>query len=235
VNAKVKICGITNAYDAEVAIEAGASYLGLIFIAGAPRRIDVERAKAIADQAGSRAKLVGVFCDQELTIIEGVLNKIPLSLVQLHGSETPQFCASVGIPVIKSFCLDLGTCQASDASDRGDHAAKQLLTAIEPYRAVCRHLLIDQPKDKERSQKLATRLPVMENVEDRLGNYFFAGGLTIQNIDLVLNSISPYAIDVASGVESGSGQKNHNLVKRFCDAVMGTEFSGEPSDKEAAC
>ena len=98
----VKICGITRAEDAVAAAEMGADAIGFIFWPGSPRFVDPYRARAIAARLPRLVATVGVFVDQPLDYVTGVANLVRLFAVQLHGSETPQFAASIGRPVIKA-------------------------------------------------------------------------------------------------------------------------------------
>ena len=99
----VKICGITSAEDAEAAVRAGADALGFVFVPGTPRHVPVEAAAAIIGGLPPFVTPVGVFLDQPAAEIAATVSRTGLRTVQLHGSEPPEFCRAMPVPVIKAF------------------------------------------------------------------------------------------------------------------------------------
>src|ERR1700756_3415911 len=97
----VKICGITRLDDALAAVEAGAGAIGFVFWPKSPRFIDPVRARAIARALPPFVTPVGLFVDQPPEYISAVTALVRLGVVQLHGDETPEFAASLGVPVMK--------------------------------------------------------------------------------------------------------------------------------------
>src|SRR5262249_54437838 len=98
----VKICGITRQQDAEAAVGHGASPIGIIFWPGSQRFIDPYRARTIAKALPPFVSTVGVFVNQPREYINGVASLVALSVVQLHGDETPAFASSLSRPVLKA-------------------------------------------------------------------------------------------------------------------------------------
>jgi phosphoribosylanthranilate isomerase len=109
----VKICGITRAVDAEVAVEAGANALGFVFWPNSPRFVDPYSARAIAGTLPPFVVPVGVFVNQPVEYVKGVAALVGLGAVQLHGDEDAAYLARVRQPVIKAVSV-------SDASDQLD-------------------------------------------------------------------------------------------------------------------
>jgi len=208
---KIKVCGITNPHDAESAIECGADYIGLVFIEGTPRCIDQIRAQAIASVVAGRAKIVGVFQDQPFDLIDKAAKEIPLDLVQLHGSESPDVCDKISVPVIKAFSPEFGLEQSQSFVER-------FLDKIELYRAHCQHVLIDKRKFIE-SDWLTSGLPNVARVESKLGNYFLAGGLNEEKLGFVLETVNPFCLDISSGIETSPGKKDLQLMMQFFSTV----------------
>lgn len=225
----IKVCGITNPQDAELAVQCGATHIGMIFVSGTKRCIDVNAAKAIAERVSNRAKRVGVFCDPLLTDVEVLAKSASIDMVQLHGSESPAFCSKIDLPVIKAFSLNLDAVIDQGSADLSKNALSEItenfLLEIARYRPFCRHILIDRKKGSIKSNWLDGALWCLEAVEEHLGNYFIAGGLTVDNIKDVVSAIHPYGLDVASGVEEGPGKKDQMLVRRFCQIIKGTKYS----------
>jgi len=235
----VKICGITNMKDAEAAVQSGATFIGLIFIPETPRCITPHVARGIAERVKGRARLVGVFRDQSLNEIEMITKAVSLDLVQLHGTESPLFCKKVALPVIKSFSPnfegDNENCSGASIS-AGEkeplQSVERFLKEVQSYRSFCQHVLIDRRKTVADASWLAVTLSRLKDIEDQLGSYFFAGGLNLEELTRVLDSINPFALDVSSGVEAHPGNKDHVLMNQFCDRAKSTKSDGTVVDQE---
>jgi phosphoribosylanthranilate isomerase len=102
VTIRIKICGIIHPEDAVMAVEAGADLIGLNFVPGSPRALDVARAAEIADAVAGSVERVGVFCNAEPDEIERVLRRVDLDRLQFHGEETEEEVEEVDLPVIKA-------------------------------------------------------------------------------------------------------------------------------------
>src|SRR6267378_8405034 len=112
---KVKICGICDSAAAQAAVEAGADLLGFHFCSS-ERRVSPEEARAIVDGLSVRPAIVGVFIDQDPAEVRQIAELVGLDLLQLHGSEAPDFDA--GVPVMK--VLKIKDDSVPDASARPD-------------------------------------------------------------------------------------------------------------------
>ena len=97
----VKICGITSAKDAQLAIEKGASAIGVIFYDPSPRNVSIEIAKKIADYVNDSVPIIGVFVDEDIQIMKSILSQVNIDILQLHGSESPQYCEKFNLPIIE--------------------------------------------------------------------------------------------------------------------------------------
>lgn len=203
--AEVKICGITNSSDAKNAIAAGANYLGFIFVPASPRAINEEAAQEVLKLIGGEAKSVAVFRNSELDDVKRIAKALKFDYVQLHGSESPEFCQAVGAPIVKVLEID---------PDSDDARVQEL---IDSYKS-CEYILFDKPKQLDFATWLDVAIEKVENL--RVSRpYFFAGGLNHMNVRHVLSRITPHALDVASGVEVSPGLKDMNKMIAFCSAV----------------
>jgi phosphoribosylanthranilate isomerase len=204
---KVKICGVTRLGDAEAAVELGAWAIGLNHWEGTPRRVDPDAAAEIGAALKRRCEVVGVFVNPSLDEVAAAVENAELTMVQLHGEEGPSFCREVarrtGVKVIKAL--------------RVQSAAE--VRAAETYR-VAYHLL-----DAHRTgMKGGTGESFdWELVSDRRSQIplILAGGLTPSNVAGAIEVARPYAVDVASGVESEPGIKDLALVEALFEAVPG--------------
>jgi phosphoribosylanthranilate isomerase len=200
----IKICGITTVEDALECAALGVDYIGLIF-AESPRKIDIETAAKIVAAVEGRAKTVGVFKDQSGAEIFKAAAHTGIDLLQLHGSETPQFCSSLPLPVIKAVSLS-------------DETALGLLTSYETLM-----LLVDRPKEFPQANWLPWAIQTLNGWKPMLGSFFFAGGLTESNIAQVIRELDPAAVDACSGIECAPGKKDLQKLKEFCAAVREVE------------
>jgi phosphoribosylanthranilate isomerase len=192
---RVKICGLTSVADALASVDAGADLIGLNFYAGSPRCITVERARAIRGAIGARAAVVGVFVNAPRDDVAALLEAVPLDLIQFHGDEDESALAGWPVPVIRAFRLRPGAHNEAVARTRADFV---LLDAYDPdaYGGTGRALALDELRRYD------------------LSRAFVSGGLNAANVSAVA-ALRPYAVDVASGVESAPGIKDCDKLRSF--------------------
>ncbi|MDO8610402.1 MAG: phosphoribosylanthranilate isomerase [bacterium] len=183
-NTKVKICGIRTLEQAFFSYKSGADYIGLQFVPISKRKIDFQEAKKVSIHLKGKINLVGVFQNQSINEINKISKKINLDYVQLHGNENAALINKITLPIIKSFCL------------QANFDASSTIESMKKYPV--RFYLIDREKrgegkmlSLENSAILSKSFPI-----------FFAGGLTPQNVIEVVKKVKPYAVDVASGIET---------------------------------
>ncbi|MBI4464218.1 MAG: phosphoribosylanthranilate isomerase [Acidobacteria bacterium] len=214
----VKICGIRHAEDAAVAVEAGASALGFNFWSGTPRYIAPEEAARIIEGLeGLRAAVprdiwrVGVFVDEALERVLEIAAETGISVLQLHGSESPEYLERLGSwPKIKAIIKAL---RVSD-----DFQPEQLLR----YRSANAFLLdgfvagmhggTGKSFDWTRAEKAAS-----------FGKIILAGGLNPDNVGMAVRQVRPWGVDVCSGVEITPGKKDPQRIWEFIQAVRAAE------------
>jgi phosphoribosylanthranilate isomerase len=195
----VKICGVTRAEDALAAADAGANAIGFVFWPNSPRFIDPFRARAIARALPPFVTPVGLFVNQPLDYISGVASLVHLGAVQLHGDETPEFAASVRVPVVKALPIDRARVWPAGTT--------LLLDAHDPARRGGTGLVIDWMAAAE----VAAARRVL-----------LAGGLTPDNVRDAIARVRPFGIDVSSGVERAPGVKDHRRIIALFEAVHAT-------------
>ena len=197
---KVKICGNTNIEDAKLAADLGADYLGFIF-AESKRKIDIPTAREIMALLPKFKNFVGVFFNQPKKEVETIAGELNLKTLQFHGEETSLYCQSFmdrSFEVIKTFRI-------KDAMS---------LKRIDEYNVTA--FLFDT-FSKEESGGTGTPFD-WALIKDRPfvhEKLFLAGGLNIQNLQMAIDQINPFAVDVASGIEKLPGKKDPALLERF--------------------
>lgn len=196
---KIKICGITNIEDALAAVEAGADALGFVFCKQSPRNISPEQATAIIRRLPPFVQIVGLFVNENLGFVNDTADLCGLDIVQLHGEETPEFCAGVKRRVIKAFRVKDFT---SLEQINGYNVAACLLDAWSPVA----HGGTGHTFNWEIAAVAAASHYII-----------LAGGLTPDNVADAVKAVRPYAVDVSSGVESDPGCKDHRKIFEFCN------------------
>jgi phosphoribosylanthranilate isomerase len=202
VKTRVKICGVRRIEDALLAAELGASAVGLIFWPSSARFIDPYRARAIAAALPPFVSAIGVFVDQPPEYVAGVAGLVKLQAVQLHGAEAPESYARFPYRVIKA--VPVGNTFDASVLDRVPPSATVLLDAHDPVRRGGTGRTIDWSL----AAAAARRRPVI-----------LSGGLTAANVGAAVDAVRPYAIDVASGVESAPGVKDASKLRALFAAL----------------
>ena len=198
----VKICGITRAEDARIAAELGADALGFVFWPGSRRCISQEAARTIVRSIPPSVVSVGVFVDQPAEQVEAVALAVGLCAVQLHGSETLDYCARLSVPIIKA--IGAGA-DFSAATVAGWPASVMLL------------LDADDP-DKHGGTGLTANWPAAAAVASER-RIILAGGLTPDTVAQAIRFVRPFGVDVSSGVESRRGVKDAVRLRSFVEAA----------------
>ncbi len=198
---KIKICGITNMEDAMLACELGADALGFIFYRKSKRYIDPEAARSIISNLPPFVTTVGVFVNHPLDEIITIRDKTGVDTVQLHGDETPKFCSLIPLKVIKAIRVE-------DDLDE-DRVAQYPVQAI----------LFDTYSDVEYGGTgKSFNWNILKDIS-YTGNIILSGGLSAGNVAEALRVVTPYAVDVNSGVESSPGKKDYMKLRKFIEAV----------------
>ena len=234
-----KICGFRDAAAAKVAADAGASFLGFVFVEGVRRRLSPRRgAETIAElraalggdsreSEGGGAfskplpKIVGLFANQPADFVNGVARACGLDYAQLCGDETPDFWSALELPVIR---------QVKVRESLGREGAIALAARQASEALAAGHLaLLDKHKRGELGGTgaafdwtLAREIVATVNggAGGGSGGIMLAGGLTPENVADAIATASPWGVDVSSGVETG-GVKDHAKIRGFARAARG--------------
>ncbi len=202
---KIKFCGITSVDDAHAAVSAGAWAIGMILWPGSPRACSLDAAAAIGAAIKRKAEVVGVFVNPTLDEVAFAADAAGLSMVQLHGDEGPVFCTEVarrtGCKVIK----------AARVSGRADIQAVRAFTT--DY-----HLLDSRVPGHFGGSGEAFDWDLLRARRGRVP-LILSGGLTAENVAEAIEVARPFAVDVASGVESAPGVKDHHKLEAFAAAA----------------
>jgi phosphoribosylanthranilate isomerase len=200
---RIKVCGITSKEDARAAVAAGADGLGFIFVKQSPRVVDPDMVRAITGELPPFVNSIGVFRDEEIEVVEEIIHYCRLTLVQLHGAESPEYCKSIPCPVIKSFSVHPET-ESQELAAYSEAASGFLLDTYH--------------KDMAGGTGMVFDWELVEQIQPP-GPIILAGGLNPENVGEAIRQVKPFAVDVNSGVEYQPGRKDTDKLKSFADEV----------------
>jgi phosphoribosylanthranilate isomerase len=211
---RVKVCGITNPADADLAVDAGADALGFIFVERTPRFVTPEVVAPIVRRLPPFVTPVGVFWDHPAGHVKAIAEACGLRALQFHGDEPPEDLAGYELPAIKTIKRPpAGTIDGLPAFQLA--ALPEMLDA-QRYRTVAAAVLLDSAV---RWSEGEARPPIEWVWASRLdvspARVILSGGLDPDNVARAVEIARPYAVDVNSGVEAVPGRKDPDKVRRF--------------------
>ncbi len=214
---KVKICGLTNVDDAEMAVAAGADFVGLVFVESSLRKITLDDARHVVDTIGNTSNIVGVFQNQDIDYVNSVCLDLQLDYIQLHGSESADYISQCIRPVIKAFQY---TTNYYPFANHVHGIEKEELLSFR----TARFYLLDLEKRSNASSAIVDQIECLTRIadyiapiRDQLPPIFLAGKLSTDNATSACSIVKPYAVDVASGVEYSPGKKSMYLTSSFLE------------------
>ena len=209
-----KICGIRRTEDAITAAEAGADFIGLVFVPERRRRLDVAAAAEIVCELRTLIpeppRVVGLFADQPLEEVIETIKSCSLDLAQLCGQEPPDYCRGVaeqtGAEVIKVLHVSASE-TAADAGIGGGVAARMSLY----LEAGCYVTLDRLVEGLQGGTGRSFDWGVAAQLSQRGYEFLLAGGLTPENVAQAVQQVNPWGVDVSSGVETGGHQDDEKI------------------------
>ena len=208
----VKICGLKTPESVAAAVGAGASYVGFVFFPKSPRHLTYRQAAELAATVPEGVTKVALTVNADDEALAKMLGEVPIDMLQLHGSETPERVAYIkerfGLPVMKA----VGVADASD------------LPKLVEYATVADQLLVDAKPPKGSplpgGNALAFDWHLIADMEWPIP-WMLAGGLTPDNVAKAVRLTGATMVDVSSGVESAPGVKDLDKIAAFVKAAKG--------------
>jgi len=199
---KVKICGITNYDDALNATNLGADYLGFQIIKDSPKKVSDKMLKEVNEKLPPFVLAVGIFADQDSKAITKVVKKTGIKVVQLNGSETPEFCkalaVSLGIKVFKYM-------KFTSVAD---------VIKLQPYTGNVDYFVLDiSTKDEQGNDILA--LEALSGLEQVSVPYFITGNISSENVGEVMEKSKPFGVEADTSIERLQRRKDFNKMADF--------------------
>ena len=205
---KIKICGITNKKDALEAVGLDIDMMGFVFYKESKRYVEPKIVRDIVNELPPSIAKVGVFVDMDKDRVLGIAEDCDLDMLQFHGDETPDYCAGFSVmdiegkgpyKIIKAFRI----------KDEGS------LKGINSYNTD--YYMLDAYSSKEKGGTgKSFDWSMVENFEF-LKPVILSGGLAPDNVRDAIDRLSPYGVDVSSGVEASPGKKDLLLMRKFVE------------------
>lgn len=199
---RIKCCGMTRVEDAVLAARLGADAIGVVFTARSKRRVSLEQAAAIVHALPPFVSVVALFMDDDAALVREAIDAVRPDLLQFHGEERDDWCAQFGLRYLKAIAM-------------GEGAAA--LARLREYPGAAGLLLDGHGLGEAGGSGKAFDWSLMpRNLAQPL---ILAGGLTAGNVGEAIRVARPWAVDVASGVESAPGIKDPRKLADFIHAV----------------
>jgi phosphoribosylanthranilate isomerase len=206
---EIKICGITNIEDAIHATESGADALGFIFHPASPRFVTPQKAREIIQALPQNIARVGVFVNRDIMEVKWTADYCELDFLQLHGDETPEYCRNFPVQMLIKVVFPR---DEIDVESLNLYPVKAFLA--DSGNAAHRGG-IGETTDWKESKKIARVVPLI-----------LAGGLHTGNIEAAIETVSPVAVDICSGVEAWPGKKDHEKIRAIIDIIRALKKDG---------
>ncbi|MGB0607375.1 MAG: phosphoribosylanthranilate isomerase [Paracoccaceae bacterium] len=208
---RVKICGVTSQQLMRDVGNAGAQYAGLVFFEKSPRNLSLDKARSIALEAPTGLAKVALVVNPSDRFLDSLTTTVPLDMIQLHGSETPQRVSEIkqktGLPVMKA----IGVAEQDD------------LKKLDVYATVADQLLVDAKPAKDAilpgGNGSAFDWSLLQG-RRWTGPWMLAGGLNPENVAQAIAITGTQQIDVSSGVEIRPGEKDKQKINAFVRAAQ---------------
>ena len=208
---RVKICGITSQQLMRDVGNAGAQYAGLVFFEKSPRNLSLDKARSISLAAPTGLAKVALVVNPSDRFLDSLTTTVPLDMIQLHGSETPQRVSEIkqktGLPVMKA----IGVAEQDD------------LKKLDVYATVADQLLVDAKPTKDAivpgGNGSAFDWSLLQG-RRWTGPWMLAGGLNPENVAQAIAITGTQQIDVSSGVEIRPGEKDKQKINAFVRAAQ---------------
>jgi phosphoribosylanthranilate isomerase len=203
----IKICGVTSVDDAELVVAAGADAIGLNFVPGSKRRVTLAQARDLVEAIAGRLEIVAVVANADDGLVRELREGLGIEWLQLHGGEDPARTASLLPHAFKAVAIATADDALSAAAFPGER------------------LLVDT---KVAGTSGGTGQVFDWHLVEKLRqarSLIVAGGLNPSNVARAVRELTPFGVDVASGVEHSPGRKDAELVAAFVEAARAPRYS----------
>lgn len=200
---RVKICGLTRIEDVHVACAAGAHAIGFMLYRKSKRYVSFEKAQSLASEVSPFVARVGVMVNPTMDEVKRAVEYSGMDMIQLHGDESPEFLEKVPVSVLKAFRI----------KDRDS------LSQLNHYQSASAWLLDSYVAGEMGGTGHRFNWDLAVEAQSYGKPIILAGGLNAENISDAVKRVSPYGVDVSSGVEDQPGIKSESKIYQFINQV----------------
>ncbi|TJY62242.1 phosphoribosylanthranilate isomerase [Sinimarinibacterium sp. CAU 1509] len=198
---RIKFCGLRRKQDLECAVALGVDAVGFVMVPASKRCLSLNQAAKLRERVPAFVNVVTLLMDAPARDVRAVIKAVQPDLLQFHGNETAEFCASFGLPYIKAVAMS-GPVDLARFARRYRGSRGLLLDSHAPGQMGGSGTAFDW------TVATPTSMPLI-----------LAGGLNAQNVGKGIAQVRPYAVDVSSGIELQPGVKDVQRMRAFVDAV----------------
>jgi len=209
---RIKFCGFTRAVDIALAAALGVDYVGLILAPRSPRRITLDAARRLRARVPGQIGVVALLMNQPEDEVAAVVDALAPDVLQFHGGETDAFCAAFGVPFWKAIAMGGDPQRGWAEAARYPSAAGWVFDG---------HAAGESGGSGRRFDWSA--LAHAARCREDGTHVLLAGGLDAQTVRHAIHTVSPWAVDVSSGIESAPGIKDAGKMRAFVEAVRCAE------------
>ena len=203
---RIKICGVTDPDDLQLAVFLGVDAIGFNMFAPSPRYVEVETARVLVEALPPFVSAVGLFVNEAADVVAEICSELPFDILQFHGDEDNKFCRQFGKPFIKVLRI----------SNIDDFAKVDDFPDADGFLFDAHVEGLYGGTGQQIDGALLEALP---------DNSILAGGLNAENVAAAITRFKPFAVDVSSGVEASPGRKDVDKMAGFFNAVATADRS----------
>jgi phosphoribosylanthranilate isomerase len=207
---RLKVCGLTRQEDVEACIANGVDALGFVFYSPSKRCLTPERAASLVHHLPAFVTSVALFVEPDVQTVQQVMSVMRPTLLQFHGAETPDFCRQFNMPYLKAVRVGApGLVTSQELIDycmQFDDAAGWLFDSYTPAYGGSGHVFDRQ-----------LIVPLSQHINSR--PILISGGMTVDNVTQSIDLLTPWGVDVSSGVETMPGVKSLDKIQAFVQAI----------------
>ena len=207
---RVKVCGLTRVEDVRSAVLAGADAIGLVFYAKSARLVSLEQARELRRAVPAMVDVVALFVNADPSYVTQVIDVVQPDVLQFHGDESPEYCQQFGRRYMRAFRVGAP----------GLETPGQVLAACRAFDTASAWLF-DSYSAGYGGSGLAFDFSLLDQVRQApdARAMVLAGGMNDQTVGNAIRAVTPYAVDVSSGVEASPGIKSAQKIAKFIAAV----------------
>lgn len=212
---RIKLCGMTRVEDVRLACELGVDAVGLVFVPRSVRCVGMEQVPRLREIVPAATAVVALMMNPKHEDIATIIERVQPDVLQFHGNEDDAFCAAFGLPFLKA--LAMGGVHADAVRER-----------LVRYPSAAGFVFDGHAPGAPGGSGERFDWSVLAGAHVERP-WLLAGGLNAGNVDEAVRIAHPWGVDVASGIESAPGIKDHAAMRAFVTTVRAADSPRSPA------